>query len=201
MRHLPRRAWLPKSQMKREIIWLQNTLQTLTPLSMLKLKWQTHPVFPVRLESSSSHLSSIFTHHFPFLHILDHNLCETANEVVWVWSDNVTQQFWRPRTSLFPGPGKDCWPSHLDQQPVSPMRAETAPLCFLPKCVVQAQCIKTVHSVAFINLDGVNQMHNLARITNKSKPSVILAPSSFVCPCHLLISGPKFQSSSTARKD
>lgn len=41
-------------------------------------------MFPVRLESSSSHLSSIFTHHFPFLHILDHNLRETAKEVAWV---------------------------------------------------------------------------------------------------------------------
>lgn len=159
-------------------------------------------MFPVRLESCSSH-PQLYLH--TSLSLFTYSGPQPAWNCQWsclgVWSDNVSQQFWRPRTSLFPGPGKDCWPSHLDQQPVSPLRAETTPLCSLPKRVVQAQCIKTVHSVVLTNLDGVNQMHNLARITNESKPSVILAPSSSGCPCHLLISGPKSQSSSTARKD
>lgn len=161
---------------------------------MLKSKWRTHPVLPITLESMSSHLSLIFIRHFPFLQILDHNLCETADEVVWVWSGNVSQQFWRPRVGHFPGPRKDCWPSHLDQRPVSLTKAKTAPFCSLLKCVVQAQCIKTVHSVALINLEGVNPMNNLARIVNKGKPSITSAPWLFVCPSHLQISGPKFHS-------
>lgn len=56
----------------------------------------------------------------------------------------------------------------------------------VPSVQHRAQCTKNVHSASLLNLGGVNQMNNLARITNKSKPSAALAPSpSFICPCHL----------------
>lgn len=102
----------------------------------------------------------------------------------------ILARSFRPRVSLFPGLREDCWPSHSDWQFVSPLRTETASLCPLPKCVVQAQCTKSLHSMSLINLGGVKQMNNLPRITNESKPSAMLAPSS-LCLCYLQRSGPQ----------
>lgn len=108
-RHFPLPACLSKPQKKREVSWLQTILQTRTPLSTPKLKWQTHP-FPIRLESNSSHLSSITIHRFPFFQILDDNLCETAGGVVWVWSDKLVSSFEDQGPVIFLAPKKTAGP-------------------------------------------------------------------------------------------